>query len=370
MRRNEGRRFYIPLYFLFPHDPGGHARGEIFPSRRKRCSDSKLRYPIHYVTSGDESDPGAFGEESQPALCPKTCRSVRKFHMAYHNSILSPRWQVDIWGKVFQMDFSPADGIQANPAVQARDGWMEGPGEAQRPIPERMSRWLLHEWIWIFLIGYGLFVGLPWLAPVFMHLGWERPARWLYDLYSLFCHQLPQRSLFLFGLKPMYSLSEIRQAWPYEDPLLLRAFIGDPVFGYKVAWSDRMISMYTSLWAATLLYAVSGRRWRPIPVGIFLLLVFPMALDGTTHFINDLLYGIGERGFRYDNAWLVMLTGGRLPSWFYVGDALGSFNSWMRWITGVLFGAGLGGLALPYVETAIQAALGDRKHGTWSSSAP
>ncbi|HXF68249.1 MAG TPA: DUF2085 domain-containing protein [Thermoflexus sp.] len=240
--------------------------------------------------------------------------------------------------------------------------------ETPRPISERIGRWLLRQWIWVFLAGYGVFVGLPWLAPVLMHLGWETPGRWLYDLYSLFCHQLPQRSLFLFGSKPMYSLSEIRQVWPYEDPLQLRAFIGNPVFGYKVAWSDRMISMYTSLWAVTLLYAFSGRRWRPISLGAFLLFALPMVVDGTSHFINDLLYGIGERGFRYDNAWLVMLTGGRLPSWFYVGDAIGSFNSWMRWITGVLFGIGLGGLALPHVEAAIRAALEEHERNPSRSS--
>ncbi len=206
---------------------------------------------------------------------------------------------------------SLADGIRAGSGIQ-----QARPMEARGPIAERLGQWLLREWIWVFLIGYGLFVGLPWLAPVLMRMGWEVPAHWLYTLYSLFCHQLPQRSLFLFGIKPMYSLSEIRQVWPYEDPLQLRAFIGNPIFGYKVAWSDRMISMYTSLWAVALLYALSGRRWRPLPVGIFLLLALPMA----------------------------------------------SFNSWMRWITGVLFGAGLGGLALPYVETAVRATLEDSEN--------
>ncbi|WP_376789836.1 DUF2085 domain-containing protein [Thermoflexus sp.] len=252
--------------------------------------------------------------------------------------------------------------VEALPRGNSWRGIEQG---AHRSIPERLSRWLLREWIWVFLIGYGLFVGLPWLAPVFMRMGWETPARGLYALYSLFCHQLPQRSLFLFGPKPMYSLSEIHQVWPYEDPLLLREFIGNPAFGYKVAWSDRMISMYTSLWVVALLYALSGRRWRPLSIGVFFLLALPMAVDGTTHFINDLLYGIGERGFRYDNAWLVMLTGGCLPSWFYVGDALGSFNSWMRWITGVLFGTGLGGLALPHIEAAVRATLEEPEGSPW-----
>lgn len=31
-------------------------------------------------------------------------------------------------------------------------------------------------------------------------------------------------------------------------------------------------------------------------------------------------------GFRYDNGWLARLTGNTLPTWFYVGDALGDFT--------------------------------------------
>jgi hypothetical protein len=46
------------------------------------------------------------------------------------------------------------------------------------------------------------------------------------------------------------------------------------------------------------------------------------------------------------------LTGNGLPSWFYAGDSLGSFNEWMRLITGVLFGIGSVWLAYPYIEAA------------------
>lgn len=38
------------------------------------------------------------------------------------------------------------------------------------------------------------------------------------------------------------------------------------------------------------------------------------------------LAGFGQ-GFRDTNVWLAYLTGGGLPTWFYIGDALGSFNS-------------------------------------------
>ena len=53
--------------------------------------------------------------------------------------------------------------------------------------------------------------------------------------------------------------------------------------------------------------------------------------------ISDFTGGIGL-GFRDNNAWLAALTNQALPATFYAGDALGSFNSWMRLITGLLFG--------------------------------
>ncbi|MHA1937336.1 MAG: hypothetical protein ACW97O_03915, partial [Candidatus Thorarchaeota archaeon] len=64
--------------------------------------------------------------------------------------------------------------------------------------------------------------------------------------------------------------------------------------------------------------------------------------------------GIGE-GFRYTNEWLAQLTGSIFPTTFYAGNALGSFNSWMRLITGTLFGIGVVWLGFPlFWETAIK----------------
>ena len=64
-----------------------------------------------------------------------------------------------------------------------------------------------------------------------------------------------------------------------------------------------------------------------------------MVLDGFTHFISD-FSGLAA-GFRFTNDWLAVLTNHAFAPSFYVGDALGSFNSWMRWITGFLFSFGL-----------------------------
>jgi hypothetical protein len=70
-------------------------------------------------------------------------------------------------------------------------------------------------------------------------------------------------------------------------------------------------------------------------------------LDGGTHAVSDFA-GIGQ-GFRDTNAWLAVLTNNVLPATFYVGDALGSFNSIMRFITGLLAGLGIAWLTFPYI---------------------
>jgi hypothetical protein len=38
---------------------------------------------------------------------------------------------------------------------------------------------------------------------------------------------------------------------------------------------------------------------------------------------------------------------------FYAGDALGSFNSWMRLITGLLGGLGIAWFAFPHLEATL-----------------
>jgi uncharacterized membrane protein len=220
-----------------------------------------------------------------------------------------------------------------------------------RPLStqDKLLLGLSRYWILIFGLTYGLFVGLPFLAPVFMQLGLDLPGRGLYWFYSFFCHQLPERSFFLFGAQPMYSLAQIQAVWQNTfDPMTLRQYIGGPQMGWKVAWSDRMISMYTSIWFFGLLWWPLRKWLRPLPFWGLVLLALPMMVDGTSHMISDLA-GIGQ-GFRDSNAWLAELTGNAYPAGFYAGDQLGSFNSWMRLITGTLFGLGFVWFGFPYVQ--------------------
>jgi uncharacterized membrane protein len=219
-----------------------------------------------------------------------------------------------------------------------------------KPATERsFGQWLTSHWFAVFLIGYGSWVWLPWLAPVLMHAGQVEAGHALYFIYSLFCHQLPERSYFLFGSKTMFSLAEIQGAWQHSiNPFVLRRFIGSEAMGWKVAWSDRMISFYTSIWAFAAVWSLARRKIKPLPWWAFALFLLPLVLDGSTHALSDLA-GIGQ-GFRDSNQWLAGLTNHGLPASYYAGDLLGSFNSWMRLVTGVLAGLGIVWFAFPYVE--------------------
>ncbi|MBL8090030.1 MAG: DUF2085 domain-containing protein [Anaerolineales bacterium] len=146
----------------------------------------------------------------------------------------------------------------------------------------------------------------------------------------------------------MYSLSEIQTVWQNtSNPMILRQFIGNEAMGWKVAWSDRMVSFYTIIWVFAVIFSWLRNKAKAISIWMALLLLMPMILDGGTHMISD-FSGIGN-GFRDTNLWLAQLTNNSFSQNFYSGDGIGSFNSWARWITGILAGLAIVWLALPNI---------------------
>jgi uncharacterized membrane protein len=219
---------------------------------------------------------------------------------------------------------------------------------------------LSRRWLACVNLFWGALIGLPWLAPVLMKVGATGLAKGIYFLYSFLCHQLANRSFFLFGSRFMYSYTDLL---PYavdaNTHLGLRAFIGNAELGYKVAWSDRMVSLYGGIWLGGILFALL-RRWIGSPRWVLaLLMLVPIVLDGGTHMISD-WSGVGQ-GFRYDNAWLAYLTQNAFAASFYVGNELGSFNSWMRLVTGLLAGLGVTWMVYPLLDGAFR--------DTWSTLA-
>jgi uncharacterized membrane protein len=210
---------------------------------------------------------------------------------------------------------------------------------------------LERHWFGLVIGATLLLVVPPFLAPIFMSIGWNLPGRGIYFIYSFLCHQLPQRSFFLFGQHLTYPLAQLQQAAGVSNPIdifALRQFIGNAQMGWKVAWSDRMISMYTSIPFFALIWYPLRRRLPSLPWWGLILLILPMALDGGTHFLSD-FQGIGA-GFRDSNLWLAALTQHAYLPTFYGGDAWGSFNSIMRLASGTLFGLGLVWFGFPYLE--------------------
>lgn len=205
------------------------------------------------------------------------------------------------------------------------------------------------HWLLAFNLAIGAWVAVPWLAPVLMHMGWQRAGTAIYSIYALFCHQLPERSWFLFGSRFTIGAAEVRRLVGSNDVLWLRRFVGGPGVGWKLAWSDRMVSFYGGWLAFGLLYAalrgrMSGLGWRGAVA-----LMLPMVVDGGSHMVSDILGGIGG-GFREANVWLATITLHRLSPAFYEGNAWGSFNSITRLITGMLAAFGLMLFVLPLLD--------------------
>lgn len=223
-------------------------------------------------------------------------------------------------------------------------------------LVNRLAEWMIAHWLLIALGFLGLWNLLPWLAPVFMHWGWTLPAKVIYTIYVFFCHQLPQRSWFLFGKQFTYSYQDIVYAiqgsYEYMIPLKMRAFIGNETMGWKLAWSDRMVSFYGGWFLVGVVYAVVRKRWRGFSLTVAILLMLPLALDGGTHMLSDL--GGLRTGFRESNAWLAALTHHAFAPEFYQGDQWGSFNSIARLVTGLLGALGLIGFAFPYIDRALE----------------
>ncbi len=174
---------------------------------------------------------------------------------------------------------------------------------------------LAKHWLALANLLWGLYVGLPLLAPVLMDVGWTGPAKAIYTLYRPACHQRVERSYFYGGTSAIYTLEELDDAGVDTNPFA-RA-IGNEQVGWKVAFCERDVAIYGSIVLAGLAYALlrTSLRTRQMRLRIFALFLVPMAIDGTLQ-----LFGV------YESNWLA------------------------RSITGAVFGVGAVLFAYPYVD--------------------
>lgn len=172
---------------------------------------------------------------------------------------------------------------------------------------------------WLFAVNWALtlYIALPLLAPVLMHNGYRDAGLYIYKLYGPpACHQLPERSYFLYGPQYDYSLDELNQLLGAETP---QRYIGNDQIGYKIAVCQRCLAIYMTLLFAGLAFAVVRDQMPPLPWQYVLLFLAPMGIDGTGQLVG-----------LWESTWLT------------------------RTITGISASAGLVWFLYPMIETGMR----------------
>jgi uncharacterized membrane protein len=216
---------------------------------------------------------------------------------------------------------------------------------------DRLILALARHWLLVVNTFLGLYIGLAALAPLLMATGFTGLSRAIYGFFSFQCHQLPQRSYYLFsqaGGIQTYSLDQVL-AWG-ADPSGLRAFVGNPEVGFKMAIAHRLTAIHTALFVGGLFWGLVRRRMPRLSLLGYLLLLLPIALDGGSHVVSE----ITRLGFRESNAWAVWLTGGLFPSSLYVGTTVGTLNWLLRTLTGTLSGLATVWFIFPYLAEGFE----------------
>jgi len=211
--------------------------------------------------------------------------------------------------------------------------------------------WLARYWFLIAISLAWIVLGLALLAPALMSAGLTGAGQSVYGFLAPHDHQLPQRSYFLFGEAggvQSYSLEQVLALG--ADPRNLRAFVGNPEIGFKMALNHRMTAIFGAIVGGGLAWGVAGGRPRLGPIW-FIALMLPLLIDGFSHLISE----NSGQGFRAGNAWAVSLTGGIFPATFYEGTTIGTLNWLLRTITGILFGLGLVWFLFTYLSIRFRA---------------
>lgn len=183
-----------------------------------------------------------------------------------------------------------------------RSGTKPGPRAGKVDLVERAGHWLSKRYLLLLNFFLLFYVGLPFLAPVFMNAGLPQLARPIYGIYGAVCHQLAFRSWFLFGDQPVYpragaeleGLQTFEQATGIEEEgasslVEARNFIGNEQVGYKVAFCQRDVAIYGGMLVFGLLFAATGRRLRPLHWILWILIgCLPIALDGFSQLFSQI----------------------------------------------------------------------------------
>ena len=200
---------------------------------------------------------------------------------------------------------------------------------------DRFSYWIARHYLAIFNLFLVLYVGIPFLAPVFKKVGWNGPAEVVYKIYSPLCHQWAFRSFFLFGEQAYYphaaakvpgvlTFEQVSGITDLNDPSRLgaRAFQGNPTLGYKVAFCERDVAIWGAMALFGLVFAITRRRIPKIHWIVWILVgLVPIGLDGFSQLFSQIPSAFIQSflPYRESTPFLRTLTGfifGFMTAWF------------------------------------------------------
>ncbi len=145
---------------------------------------------------------------------------------------------------------------------------------------------LLNHWATLLTSILGIIVFAALSVPFLSYFGLDALSKQIFFALHLVCAQIPSHSFYIFG--------------------------------HQLGMCERNFSLYSSMFITSLIFVLSKKRLTGIPWWLWLLLILPMAIDGTTH-----MFGLRE-------------------------------STWqLRVLTGTLFGLGNIWFALPLIHKTI-----------------
>ena len=160
------------------------------------------------------------------------------------------------------------------------------PKTGLRKVLANMGDFLMEYWAHMVTIALGSIVLCAISVPFLSYLGLDNIAKPIFFALHLVCAQIPAHSFY--------------------------------VFGHQLGLCERNFSIYTSMFIGSLVFVLTKKRMRGIPWWLWILMMLPMALDGTTQ-----------------------MFGWRESDWI------------LRVVTGTLFGAGNIWFALPMMQKSL-----------------
>ena len=166
-----------------------------------------------------------------------------------------------------------------SPRRQALDRVMNGTGQF-------VGNFLIDHWATMITYVLGIVVFAALSVPFLSYFGLDGISKQIFFALHLVCAQIPSHSFYIFG--------------------------------HQLGMCERNFSIYTSMFIGSLIFVLSKKRIPGIPWWIWILMILPMAIDGTTQ-----MFGLRE-------------------------------STWeLRVLTGTLFGLGNVWFALPLIQKTI-----------------